>query len=447
MLRRIRAPLVTLTLLSASAHGPARAEDGDPEAPLVDEPDLTEPLPEGGELPPDAFGDGMEPAPAAGDAIPPEDTAALGGSSLPTDPATTPPPEPEPDERSARFTGFPFAFYLPETSWGFGVGLGASLRIAPPENPEERRWFASNLTFGGAYTMFRQTTMVITPELYLRGGDVVVEGLTEIRNYPDRFYGLGRHTDRYYQTYTDISVRTSTTVRYHLGRGRYVGGVLDAAGTKIIDVATEDSGENPRPGTPSDNWLGTGAVNGEDESRVFGVGPAFVFDRRNSPYMTESGVFVRIASVLFPPFRERGAFARLAIDVRAFRPFFHGKLILAGQWVLTAASRNAPFNHLAFVGGPLGLRSFPTGRYRDNMQSFVQGELRFPLFWRFRLSLMTALGTLGGTNSRDRDPQLLWAAGGGIRVVLIPDRRLAVRGDVIFGPEEMRLLAFVHEAF
>ena len=39
--------------------------------------------------------------------------------------------EPEADSRRVRFTGFPFVFYLPETSVGFGFGkhfcLGASL--------------------------------------------------------------------------------------------------------------------------------------------------------------------------------------------------------------------------------------------------------------------------------------------------------------------------------
>lgn len=366
--------------------------------------------------------------------------------------ARTEPPEVEASaparEKRVRFTGFPFVFYIPETSVGFGFGISTSILTERPPESSSVRWFPSNITLGGAYTLNNQARILLTPELYLRRGNLVIDGQTEVRIYPDRFYGLGRGSDTDYQQYTDVSVRTSTVIRRQVAPGVYIGVVIDAANTRIRDVAEEDIGGEPVPTSPSTDFLGTGGVNGEVRSRVFGAGPAFVFDRRDYPLMSRSGYFVRLLASGFPgPSFSSNRFARLLLDVRGFVPFLNGRLVLAGQWVLTAATKGAPFNHLASVGGPVSLRSFPDGRFRDGMQTFAQTELRFPIVWRIRGAAHVGVGSVFGPFSREAPTRVLWAVGGGLRVVLDEDRRLAVRGDFVYGPEGSRVMAFVHEAF
>lgn len=368
------------------------------------------------------------------------------------DPHEPPPPVIEasapPQEKKVRFTGFPFVFYIPETSVGFGFGISASILTERPPPHSRMRWFPSNLTLGGAYTLNNQMRILLTPELYLRRGHVVVDGQTEVRIYPDRFYGLGRASDIDYQSYVDVSVKTSTVVRRQVAPGIYVGAVIDAANTHVRDVSSTDIAGEPIPTTPSTDFLGTGGVQGEVRSRVFGVGPAFVLDRRDYPFMSRSGYMIRLLASGFPgPTFSTNRFARMLIDVRGFLPFLHGEMVLATQWVLTAATKDAPFNHLASVGGPVGLRSFPDGRFRDGIQTFAQTELRFPIVWRIRGAAHVGVGSVFGPFSRGDPFRLLWAVGGGLRVVLVPDRRLAVRGDVVYGPEGLRVMAFVHEAF
>lgn len=349
------------------------------------------------------------------------------------------------EEKRVRFVAFPFVFYLPETNVGFGFGVGVSMLTQRPREGSPMRWYPSNITIGGAYTLNNQLRFILTPEIYLRRGRIVIDGQTEMRFYPDRFYGLGRDTDTAFQRYTDVTFRTSTAIRYQLRPGIYLGGVVDAAVTRIERVATHDTAGNPRPVEPSNQWLGTGGVPGDHDSRVFGIGPTFVFDNRDFTLMTRQGYFFRALAVGFPvgPYR----FARGLLDARMFFPFAGGDVVLAAQWVMTVVGGHAPFNHLASVGGPTGLRSYTDGRFRDAMQTFAQVELRFPIFWRFRGAVHVGTGHVFGPASRGDPARVLWAAGVGLRLVLIPDRRLLVRGDVVLGPEGIRILAFVNEAF
>jgi len=352
------------------------------------------------------------------------------------------------DAKRVRFTGFPFAFYLPETSVGFGFGIGVSTLTRPPREGSSDRWFPSNLTIGGAYTVRRQLRLILTPELYLRRGKLVIDGLTEVRLYPDRFYGLGRDTDVRFQRYTDVSFRTSTSFRYQAVGGVYVGAVLDAAWTQVRDVSDVDSAGNAMPSEPSNGWLGTGAVPGENGSHVLGVGPTLVVDRRDFPLMSRSGFYVRLVGVGFPkggPLTNR--FFRTLIDIRGYIPLAGGNAVFGAQWVFAGVHGVAPFNHLASVGGPLGLRSYPDGRFRDAAQTFTQLELRFPIVWRIRGALSAGTGAVFGPASQGRPFQPLWAVGIGLRAVVLEDRRVAVRGDLVYGPEGVRVLAYVHEAF
>ncbi len=454
--RSARSVLVLAILIATGSLAPASAQPTEPaptpvpsETEASAEPTVGEPTaPREGLLPTTLAAEPLESdAPDA----PPADEAEADlvgdetATETPEPPADAPPVE---DERKVRFTGFPFVFYLPETNFGFGFGVGTSILTARPPENSRMLWFPSNLTLGGAYTLNNQVRFLLTPELYLRRGRIVVDGQTEVRIYPDRFYGLGRGTDTSYQGYTDVSVRTSTVVRFQVRPGIYVGAVIDAANTRIHSIADEDVADEPRPGSPSSEWLGTGGVPGDPRSRVVGAGPAFVLDRRDFPLMSRSGYFVRAMASGFPGggfFTHR--FARALVDVRGFIPFLNGQLVLAMQGLLSVVSRGAPFNHMASVGGPVGLRNYPDGRFRDGGQTFGQVELRFPIVWRIRGAAHVGAGTVFGRYSRDEAPRLLWATGVGLRVVLIPERRLSVRGDLVLGPEGLRVLAFVHEAF
>jgi len=121
--------------------------------------------------------------------------------------------------------------------------------------------------------------------------------------------------------------------------------------------------------------------------------------------------------------------------------------VLGGHWFFAGVIGDAPFNHLASVGGPLGLRSYPDGRFRDSVQTFAQVELRFPIVWRIRGAFHVGTGAVTGRFSQGRSFDPLWAVGIGLRAVIFEDRRIAVRGDLVLGPEGLRVLAFVHEAF
>ena len=66
----------------------------------------------------------------------------------------------------------------------------------------------------------------------------------------------------------------------------------------------------------------------------------------------------------------------------------------------------------------------PAGYYRDETLGFGQLELRHPLEQPIELALFLDTAFIDG---------LHWTAGGGLRLVLPPDRRNVTRLDVGFG--------------
>jgi hypothetical protein len=134
-------------------------------------------------------------------------------------------------------------------------------------------------------------------------------------------------------------------------------------------------------------------------------------------------------------------------DMRIYHAFSHS-VVVAGQWQTTFTTGDTPFQKLPRLGGDKLMRGIYDGRFRDNIASAMQAELRFvPVWWRFGITAFAALGTVSNSVTTFTTNNLQYAVGGGFRFVFNEKERLHIRADLGFSPEGTKLYIQLNEAF
>jgi outer membrane translocation and assembly module TamA len=92
------------------------------------------------------------------------------------------------------------------------------------------------------------------------------------------------------------------------------------------------------------------------------------------------------------------------------------------------------------------MRGYRAGRYRDNVYWTAQAEVRFPLFWRFRMTAFANVGEVGPRIGADLFSAVQAAAGLGGRFRLTDDGVYG-RMDLAYGASGVQLYLSLGEAF
>lgn len=101
-------------------------------------------------------------------------------------------------------------------------------------------------------------------------------------------------------------------------------------------------------------------------------------------------------------------------------------------------SPDTPWTREPYAGGTELLRGLPTGRFRDPWLAGAQVELRRPIWGPLRAAIFFDAALVEGAH---------WTAGGGLRLVLPPERDNVTRIDFGAGPEGWGLVVAWGEAF
>ncbi|MES2643754.1 MAG: hypothetical protein V4850_29980 [Myxococcota bacterium] len=142
---------------------------------------------------------------------------------------------------------------------------------------------------------------------------------------------------------------------------------------------------------------------------------------------------LRLASEL-----DLGGYTYLVVsaDGRAAPKLAGGTLAL--RLAATHVPTDAPFYRLPTAGGADLLRGLPAGRFRGDTVLAGQIEYRHPLWGPLHGALFVDGANVAGWHV---------TAGGGLRIVLPPDRYNVTRLDIGFGPEGWGVVAAWGEAF
>jgi len=314
----------------------------------------------------------------------------------------------------------PVLFYSPETKLAFGaVGLltyrfGLFFKQARP----------STLYLGAVYTLKKQFSFQLKPEIYLKNNSIFLTGNFLAERFPTKFWGVGANTDESWQeNYTPQtyfmeigyqrklfpSTPLYLGLKYHLERCQ----ILEKEPGKLLDE---------------------GLISGSRGGLLSGLGLIISFDSRDNIFWPSSGYYFQVFGFWNNQiFGSDFNYLSFKLDLRDYI-LVSDRQILAFQAVFDTSQGEAPFYKLPKIGGDSLLRGYYSGRFRDKNLLAFQAEYRFPIWKRFSGVVFGAMGNLG---DRLRDftwDTLKYSAGFGLRFKIIPSEKTNLRIDFAFGP-------------
>lgn len=269
----------------------------------------------------------------------------------------------------------PYASYAPDTKFAGGLVVG----YYRPEQPDGS---ASSVQTTFTVTQRRQLIAEVEPELYLADGRWRGEGALKVSHFPNAFYDIGGDTPASAEeSYTERYVLLDLTVQRRVRPNLRVGPRFFVRGERVRDP---DAG----------GLIEQGRIAGADGGLTAGLGVSTFWDGRNSLYYPTAGSYAEVVFTLHSAaWGSDYTFGRLKTDLRAYRPLGPGTL--AGQIYTESVVGTAPFQQLPLLGGSRQMRGYREGRFRDDVYWTVQGEYRFPLFWRFKGAVFASAGEVG----------------------------------------------------
>ncbi len=351
-------------------------------------------------------------------------TSGLSGESKPKEPLP---------EKNSSFVILPIVFYSPETRWGGGTGGIFTFR--PAWSKDGGR--PSFIPFKAIYSQNRQTEVSIEPEVYLKGGDLFVQGNLSYGKFPEIFYGIGNDIpDGEDEGYTPQHVSLSLSLQKRIVPGRNIFAGLAYGYDHFRFLAFEPGGE-----------LSAGTIPGSEGGAISGFSALLRWDSRDNVFFPRRGVNVLLWTGWNSGiFGSDYGYVKAAADLRTYIPFFKSH-VLAFQGVFQASSGDVPFMALPKLGGEKILRGIPSGRYRDKAMTAFQAEYRMPVFWRIGLVGFAGIGSVGDSISSLKDAKWRFSGGWGIRFRLSPSEGINLRVDFGYAKGSSGVYITAAEAF
>jgi hypothetical protein len=329
------------------------------------------------------------------------------------------------------FVVTPVVYYTPETRIAFGVVGIHYFRLGRSARPSR----LSHYRFNFIRTQNKQSIAQVDYELYLAGGNFLLDGTAKYWLFPDRFYGIGnRNSEADREDFTSRNWRLQMNLQRRWGGSLFAGLHLEFLPLKVVETESGgrlDSGEFPGSGGGTLSALG-----------VFGK-----WDSRDNTFSAAGGEYCALFLNFFTPaLGSDFTFTQMILDARKYFPLGAAQ-VLAVQGVLKSVWGNCPFQTLPMFGGLNLMRGFYEGRFRDRSMLALQAEYRRPLWGRFGLSAFAGAAQVQNRVSRLALAEFHTAGGIGLRYKFNRRENLNIRLDVGFaGPSPAFYLTFA-EAF
>ena len=331
------------------------------------------------------------------------------------------------------FAGAPYASYEPETEWTGGlVGL-YYFHLGPDTNDKRTR--PSDVSAGISYSELHQSTIGIDYDLYFTHDTYHLNGGLHYQQFPLDFFGVGNYTpsnniDVYTPLYRGLKFNiTRNLFRSHYGEGLNMG----IEGEFRNDVVLKsDSG----------GLIATNRVPGANGGISNGLGVIGLYDTRDNTFSSHKGQYESVDVEFYG--RALGsdyAISRYTADLRKFYPLTETQT-LAFQFYGVLANGTVPFYEMNGLGGNYYLRGYYLLRFRDNDVGLLQGEWRFPVWWRFGGVVFADAGEVGHVLSDFTYGGIHPSAGIGLRLLVVPEEHLNARLDYGIGNDSKEIYFF-----
>ena len=342
-------------------------------------------------------------------------------------------------EKKFGVIGTPFLSYSPETEWSYGV---AGLFYFHLENPTKEVNRLSSIFTDIHYTTKKQFSVKSEYDLYFIDDTYRLYGNVAYSKFPFQFFGIGNNTLK-----SDEENYTPRTTRFEINLIRNFFSIENG---KLNAGIRYDFRNDNILKKEADGKLETEIIAGNNGGITSGLGVSINFDSRDNSFSTTSGEYLDFSTTLYKKILGSDfSFNRFTIDLRKFYSIsiLDTTHVFAFQVFTDFTNGTVPFYLLPTFGGENNLRGIYNGRFRDNNSFFLQGEYRFPVFWRFGLALFGGIGEAFRKINYFSLSELKLAGGIGIRGSVIPEDKISVRIDFGFSKYKTEFYISFNEAF
>jgi len=336
-------------------------------------------------------------------------------------------------EKNYSLIAIPLVFFSPETNWAFGGGGVYTFRFKN-ESLDTR---PSQIQAGFAYTLNKQILSYLPFQLFLKNEKYKLYGELGYYRYSYFFFGIGAdQLDNTGELYGVNFPRLRLNALQQVKKDLFVG---LRYWMDDFDISFAEDG----------GILESNEITGKNGGTVSGLGLVANYDTRDALFYPTKGVLVE--TVLLRNDNFLGSdfeFSKIIIDIAKYISW-NEKYILALNLYNENTLGEAPFNHLALMGGNKKMRGYYEGRFRDNHYLLTQAEFRFPIYKRFGAVLFGAYGMISEDWKNLEKENFKYTLGAGLRFVLSKKDHINIRVDVGYGEggESPQFYVTVGEAF
>ncbi len=313
-------------------------------------------------------------------------------------------------QKNNQFLGYPIAFFLPETNFGFG-GAGVYTFRFKDEKPTSN---PSQIQFLAAYTLNKQTLLSFPFELYRKNNLWKFKGELSYYNYVYNFYGIG------------INSLEENGEKFTISYPRFRIDVQRLMGSSFLGLRYRFDHHKM---LQKDALLSNLNYLGSDGGTYSGVGIIYQWDTRDILYGPTRGVFIQLESFFNSKFLGSDfEYQRYSIDASSYTSVSK-KSVIAINFVMATMQRDVPFYDMMYFGRPTQMRGYQDRRFIDKNLLLIQSEYRFPIYKRIQGVGFAASGTVGALYKDIFSNPYKFTYGFGLRFVVNKKDQIKLRLD------------------
>lgn len=346
-------------------------------------------------------------------------------------------------QRRQGFAGAPYVKYSPETGWAGGLTGLYYFRFSNDTTLPESR--PSDVSAGVMYSERHQYSIGVNTDEYFTHDTYHFNAGVHYQQIPLNFFGIGNDAPRdALDNYTPLRrggefYFTKNLIRSEQGEGFNAGPQAEFRNDQIRQ-------------SNSGGIIAQNTVPGSQGGFSNGIGAIALYDTRDNKYSAKFGHYEDVEAIFYG--RMLGSdftFNRYTVDARRYIPInilpTDEEQTLAFQAYGVVATGNEPFYLMSGLGGDSKLRGYYLLRFRDNNMALLQGEYRFPIWWRFSGVAFAGAGEVAHQISDFTVGGLHPSYGLGIRLLVVPRERINARVDYGIGGDSRQIYFSILEAF
>lgn len=320
--------------------------------------------------------------------------------------------------RKLNFLPIPAASISPETGLRAGLVLEYFFNAAGHRKDSFPKTRDSYAYLEGMYSTRKQVLVESFGLMYTPGEKYQIRNRVGYVDNNERLWGFGNQTvgNKDYEKVRYSRWYLQTAATRQIKNQFFVGLNVNVSYTYNIDETIKDT--NFLAGQP-----------GETGSRVIGLGPTIIWDKRDHVLNPHHGWYGE-AGITYHThaFGSNYNYTLYFADVRKYFPF-HDNSVLAMQGYAELTNGTVPWREQSRMGNATIMRGYFAGRYRDNQYAAAQVEYRKPVHRLFTLAAFVSAGQVQHNIDEFNLSDMRAAGGLGVRVMANKAKNIYLRFD------------------